>query len=53
MNSCLYFLRDQGSLIAGILALIAALIAGFLAYSAGKMQVRAVATAEANANSRR
>jgi len=52
MHSCLYnFLRDQGSLIAGILALIAALIAGFWAYSAGKMQVRAAATAEANANS--
>jgi hypothetical protein len=44
-------LRDQGSLIAGILALIAALIAGFWAYSAGKMQVRAAATAEANAMS--
>jgi hypothetical protein len=58
MHSCLYeFLRDQGSLIAGILALIA----GIFAYRAGKIQARATresahiqtaaqATAETNAN---
>jgi hypothetical protein len=47
MHSGLYdFLRDQGSLIAGILALIA----GLVAYRVGKMQVRAIAAAETNAN---
>jgi hypothetical protein len=47
MHSGLYdFLRDQGSLIAGFLALIA----GLVAYLVGKMQLRAIVAAETNAN---